>query len=245
MVKERLQKILAAAGVASRRAAEQLIDSGRVTVNGGVARIGDRADLESDEIAVDGRPVRRPVQLYIALNKPRGYVTSLRSTHGEPTVDALVDVGTRVFPVGRLDRETSGLLLLTNDGEWANMIAHPRHGIEKEYRAVVRGTPSREAIAAMERGVRLPDGTLTRPASVRVISNSRNDTLVGITLLEGKKRQIRLMASAVGYPVLTLERTRIGPVKLNNLPLGTWRFLSREEVAELAPHENQAVKAGV
>jgi len=242
MGQERLQKILAAAGLASRRAAERLIEEGRVTVNGVVAGLGDSADPDHDRIVVDGRPLPRPERLYVALNKPVGYVTSLRSTHGEATVDQLIHLPDRVFPVGRLDKDTSGLLLLTNDGEWANLVTHPRHEIEKEYRAVVRGIPSMAALSTMEGGVTLPDGTVTSPARVRLTGRTRGSGLLTIILTEGKKRQIRLMAAAAGHPVQELERVRIGPIQLGNLAPGAYRFLPNAEVRgiELAAMGNKS-----
>lgn len=230
-VKERLQKVLSAAGVASRRRAEEMIAAGELTVNGRVAQLGDLVDRASDAVLVRGQPLPgTTAKTYLALNKPRGIVTSLRSTHGERTIMELVDVGERVYPVGRLDKETSGLLLLTDDGDWANHVTHPRHGVEKEYRALVRGKPRIEALRQLRQGVRLPDGTVTAPARVVELQEHGSDTLLSITVVEGKKRQIRLMADAIGHPVLDLQRVRIGSVHLGTLPQGRWRRLTEEEV---------------
>jgi pseudouridine synthase len=234
MVRERLQKVLSSAGVASRRRAEELIAAGAVTVNGRVARVGDSADRERDDIRVTGRPVAAVVApTHIALNKPTGYVSSLRSTHGEPTVIALVPHWPRLFPVGRLDKDTSGLLLLTDDGDWANLVTHPRYGVEKEYRAVVRGRPVRSELHRLRTGVTLPDGTVTAPARVEQIGDDRGNAVLSITVIEGKKRQIRLMSNAVGHPVLSLQRVRVGGIELGTLRQGEWRNLTSREVNDV------------
>jgi 23S rRNA pseudouridine2605 synthase len=240
MAQERLQKILAGAGVSSRRGAETLIASGRVTVNGTVARLGQSADPDHDVIEVAGRrlEVSGPHR-YLALNKPAGFVSSLRSTHGEPTVVELVPQGPRVYPVGRLDKETSGLLLLTDDGDWANLVTHPRYGVQKQYDVLVRGRPTHHALESLRNGVVLPDGAVTAPALVAEIGDDKGNARLSITVVEGKKRQIRLMARAVGYPVVALRRIRIGNIRLGSLSEGQWRELRREEVEgirELAGH---------
>lgn len=232
-MRQRLQKVLAARGVASRRAAESLIAAGRVSVNGQIATLGQTVDPEWDDIRVEDREIGPPSTLYIALNKPSGYVSSLRSTHGEHTVMDLLTVPSRVYPVGRLDKDTSGLLFFTNDGDWANVVMHPKHEVEKEYRAVVRGKPSSRAIRRLREGVRLPDGSRTAPARVESIVWQTDSTLLVITVIEGRKRQIRLMAEAVGHPVITLCRTRIGPVRLGELPEGRWRLLDSGEVESI------------
>jgi 23S rRNA pseudouridine2605 synthase len=234
MTRERLQKVIAASGLASRRKAEELIAAGEVTVNGQVATLGDSADSETDSITVSGRPVLRPTRhRYVALNKPSGYVTSTRSTHGERTVLELVAVDQRVFPVGRLDKETSGLLLLTDDGEWANRITHPRYQVEKEYVAVVRGVPSPESMVRLSGGIELPSGETTAPAKVRLIGDDRGNATLSLTVIEGKKRQIRLMLQAVGHPVVRLHRVRIGSLSIGRLSEGSWRDLTEEEVQRL------------
>jgi pseudouridine synthase len=233
-MRERLQKILARAGVASRRHAESLIASGAVTVNGAVARLGQSAELGSDDIRVHGRKISvLAAHTYLALNKPPGVVSSRRSTHGEATVLQLLPPASRVFPVGRLDKDTSGLLLLTDDGDWANLVTHPRYGVEKEYRALVQGKPGDAELQHLRRGVRLPDGSVTAPARVERIGDDRGDTLLGITVVEGKKRQIRLMAAAVGHQVIDLQRVRIGPLSLGTLPVGEWRALTQQEVRKV------------
>jgi 23S rRNA pseudouridine2605 synthase len=234
MVRERLQKILSSAGVASRRGAEALIAAGDVSVNGAPARLGDLADSDVDEIVVGGIRLSSPVKrTYLALNKPTGFVCSLRSTHGERTVMDLMPGTARLYPVGRLDKETSGLLLMTDDGDWANLVAHPRYEIEKEYRALVTGLPDAAALRRLREGVGLPDGSVTVPARVERIGDDRGNAWLSITVVEGKKRQIRLMANAVAHPVLVLRRVRIGSVKLGELPEGQWRTLAREEVDEI------------
>ncbi len=234
MPPERLQKIIAGAGLASRRGAEELIATGAVYVNGARATIGDLADPETDEIKVNGRVVDATLpHVYIALHKPPGYVTSLRSTHGERTVTRLLPGDRRLFPVGRLDKETSGLLFVTDDGEWANLVTHPRYRIVKEYRVLVRGRPDEQVLDRLRHGVRLPDGAVTAPADVRRIGDDRGNSWLSISVIEGKKRQIRLMAREVGYPVLALQRVRIGPIALGALPEGSWRDLTGPEVEEL------------
>jgi 23S rRNA pseudouridine2605 synthase len=233
-VKERLQKVLAAAGIASRRRAEELIAAGAVTVNGQVAHLGDSADPETDvilagSVLIGGLQNRQ----YLALNKPVGYVTSLRSTHGERTVAELLPFSGRLFPVGRLDKLTSGLLLLTDDGEWSNIVTHPRYSVEKEYRATVHGHPSVEALRRLREGVPLVDGDITAPARVEVLARERAAARLSVTVVEGKKRQIRLMAAAVGHPVLTLHRVRVGTIELGDLHEGGWRPLRTTEVESI------------
>ena len=236
-MKERLQKTLASMGVGSRRRAEEMIARAEVLVNGRVASIGETVDPEVDVIVVRGKALGRPGRkLYLALNKPPGYVTSLHSTHGEPTVLDLVRLDERVFPVGRLDRDTGGLLLLTNDGDWANIIAHPRHGVEKEYRVLVRGVPSPRVLSRVADGIALPDGSVTAPIRVRLIRTEGADGWLSVVLLEGKKRQIRLMCQAVGHPVLRLTRVRVGDIQLGELSPGRWRHLTAEEVESIREH---------
>lgn len=236
-MRERLQKVLAAMGVASRRRAEEMIGRGEVTVNGRVASLGETVDAERDHIAVRGVPLTSaPATVYLALNKPAGFVTSLRSTHGERTVSDLVGTGERVFPVGRLDRSTSGLLLMTNDGDWANLVTHPRYEVEKEYIAVVEGSPSSAVLRRLREGVVLEDGSRTAPARVELITSQGESSRLRITVIEGKKRQIRQMAAAVGHPVVELRRTRIGSIHLGRLKEGEWRQLGPEEVESIRRH---------
>jgi 23S rRNA pseudouridine2605 synthase len=244
---DRLQKVLAAAGVASRRAAEEMIAVGRVTVNGVTAVVGQRAVLGRDVVTVDGQELTAPQpRAYVALNKPSGFVTSLSGTHGEQTIMELLEASDRVFPVGRLDKDTSGLLLLTNDGDWANLVTHPRYGIQKEYEVTVQGQLAESTLLSLRRGVSLLDGTKTSPAAVRPLAESSDQCQLLVTLVEGKKRQIRLMFAAVGHPVTGLRRVRIGTVRLGSLSEGQTRALTPVEVdgirqlAERGTDERQA-----
>lgn len=232
----RLQKILASAGVASRRTAEALIAEGRVTVNGVVVTaLGTKADPARDTIRVDGRRIQAAEPLrYILLSKPRGYVTTRRDQFGRKTVIDLVKaVAERVNPVGRLDVDSEGLLILTNDGELAARLTHPRHEVEKVYHARVRGVPSRDALARLERGVVI-DGRRTAPAEVRLLKafarSSREEALVEFTLREGRHRQVRRMCEAIGHPVQRLTRVRIGPIVDPDIKPGFWRELTAREV---------------
>jgi len=235
----RLQKILSSAGVASRRAAERLIVEGRVTVNGEAIReLGTRADPATDDIRVDGRRVRiAERRRYYLLNKPRGYVTTRADPEHRPTVlDLLKGVREYVYPVGRLDYDSEGLLLLTNDGELAAHLMHPRHGLERVYEARVRGVPDLSALRHLAGGVLL-DGRLTRPAEVTLAETGRgqrgDQAIVRITLREGRTRQVRRMCEAVGHPVVRLKRVRIGPISDPRLPPGAFRELTADEVRRL------------
>lgn len=227
----RLQKILSQAGIASRRAAETLILEGRVSVNGQTIRaLGTKADPARDDIRVDGRRVK-PVERsrYILLNKPRGYVTTRKDEKRRKTVLDLLDgVREYVYPVGRLDYDTEGLLLFTNDGELAAQLTHPRHGVERTYEARVAGMPDERAIEKLRTGIPL-DGRRTMPADVSLVNKSRRDAdgVLLITIREGRNRQVRRMCEAVGHPVQRLKRTRIGPVGDRKLALGAWRELSQ------------------
>ena len=228
---ERLQKVLAALGWGSRRACEELIAAGRVTVNGEKAVLGRRVDPQHDLIEVDGAPVgARPGLVHYLLNKPAGVVSTAKDPHGRRTVVDLVPAEPRVFPVGRLDADTEGLLLVTNDGELANRVAHPRHGVAKEYLATVAGGPvSPAAIRRLREGVELEDGP-TAPAKV----SQPEPGVLRITIHEGRNRQVRRMCDAVGHPVTRLVRTRIGPLRDHRLAPGTWRPLTLGEVRQLA-----------
>lgn len=231
----RLQKHLAAAGIASRRAAEKIIFSGRVSVNGTVVtEPGTRIDPGEDDVRVDGAVVVLPgARSYLLLNKPAGYVTTLDDPQGRPTVADLVPGSyPRVFPVGRLDLDTTGLLLLTDDGELAHRLMHPRFHVEKTYRAVVDGVPDEGEVRSLETGVVLDDGP-TAPARVRVVSSSEGASDVEITIREGRKRQVRRMFSHVGHPVRELRRVAYGPIALGSLEEGCVRPLSADEVAGL------------
>lgn len=231
---ERLQKIIAAAGLMSRRQAETLIAAGRVSVNGQVAKLGDRADGERDRITVDGRPlpsVQR--KIYLMLNKPTGYVTTLRDPQGRRVVADLVrSLPERVFPVGRLDANTEGLLLLTNDGALAQRLAHPRHKVDKTYLVKVRGLLDEKAARQLRDGVNLEDGP-TLPCTLARIRQTGSNTWFELTLREGRNRQVRRMCAAVGFPVVRLKRIRVGFLELGSLAPGAYRNLSREEVARL------------
>ena len=237
----RLQKILSQAGVASRRAAEKLIEEGRVSVNGRTVReMGVKADAASDDIRVDGRRVRAPGRhRYILLNKPAGVVTTRSDPQRRQTViDLLAGVREYVYPVGRLDYDSEGLLLLTNDGDLAARLTHPRHEVERTYEASVAGTPDEEAIRKLRRGIPL-DGRRTMPADVRLLGRNpatgglHDRSVLVITIREGRNRQVRRMCEAVGHPVRKLRRIRIGPITDRRLRPGEWRELTRSEVEKL------------
>ncbi|MGH2739769.1 MAG: pseudouridine synthase [Actinomycetota bacterium] len=231
--RERLQKVLARAGVGSRRACEELIVEKRVAVNGRTATIGDKVDTTTDRVEVDGARVPLdPMLRYFALNKPTGVVTTARDPGGRPDISQFAPNGPRVFPVGRLDRDTEGLLLLTNDGELANRLTHPRYGVEKEYLAEVKGRPSRQTLARLERGVELDDG-IARAVSARAVAHREGRSAVRLVLTEGRKREVRRMLASVGLPVVRLVRTRVGGVQLGRLRPGSVRPLRPEEVRDL------------
>lgn len=226
---ERLQKVLARLGFGSRRVCEELIAEGRVTVDGVVAELGRRVDVDADEVAVDGAVVGiRPGLVHYLLNKPTGVITTADDPQGRPTVVQMVPDEPRVFPVGRLDADTEGLLLLTNDGDLTHRLTHPSFGVEKEYLASVTGTPTRGEIRRLREGVELDDGP-TAPARVTAV----DDSLLRITIHEGRNRQVRRMCEAIGHPVTRLVRTRIGPLVDRRLKPGEWRELTREEVRTL------------
>jgi 23S rRNA pseudouridine2605 synthase len=236
---ERLQKILSQAGLASRRTTEQLMREGRVTVNGRtVTELGTKADPAVDDIRVDGRRVRAAERKrYVLLNKPRGYVSTRDDPQRRPTViDLLEGVREYVYPVGRLDFDSEGLLILTNDGELTARLTHPRHGVERVYEARVRGVPDRHALERLAGGVVI-DGRRTSPARARLIRTfdapSGPQALIELTLREGRKRQVRLMCDAVGHPIVRLRRVRIGPISDTRLKTGHWRELSEREIAAL------------
>ena len=227
---ERLQKVLARVGYGSRRTCEELIAEGRVTVNGEVAVLGRRVDVATDLVAVDRAPVGvLPGLVYYLLNKPAGVVTTADDPQGRPSVLELVPATPRVFSVGRLDRQTEGLLVLTNDGTLAQLLAHPSFGIEKEYLAELRGVPGPGALRSLRQGVVL-DGETTAPARVAAVSPG----VIRIVIHEGRNRQVRRMGEAVGHPVVRLVRTRIGPITDRSLRPGAWRPLEASEVRSLA-----------
>jgi 23S rRNA pseudouridine2605 synthase len=234
-MKERLQKILSRAGVSSRRGAEELIAAGRVAVNGiTVIEPGTKADAETDVISVDGKQLGvNAASVYIVLYKPAGYMTTLKDPQGRPLVtDLLSGVRERVYPVGRLDYNTEGLLLLTNDGEWANALAHPSHEIDKEYHVRVRGRVSPEQVRRLAAGVELEDGK-SAPAVVRIVRESENNTWLSVTIHEGRYRQVRRMCEAVSLTVVRLKRVRYGFLGLEGLKTGKYRFLTADEAARL------------
>lgn len=237
---ERLQKVLARAGLASRRASEELIAEGRVRVNGEVAELGRRIDPEADEVTVDGVPVPvAPGLVHYLLNKPRGVVTTASDPQGRPVVVGLVPAEPRVFPVGRLDVDTEGLLILTNDGGFAHRLTHPSFGVPKEYLAEVEGEPSRAALRTLREGVDLEDGR-TAPARVTPVSPG----VLRLVISEGRNRQVRRMCEAVGHPVRRLVRTRIGPVADRRLAPGSWRPLTPGEVRSLEAEVAQGGAGG-
>ena len=232
-MKERLQKLLSAAGVCSRRAAEGYITARRVAVNGETALLGQQADPETDDIRVDGVPLgREPEAVYLMLNKPRGYVTTVSDEQGRKTVmDLLTGVSARVYPVGRLDRDSEGLLLLTNDGALTHRLLHPSHEVSKEYRVTVSG-PVEHAAERLSR-VRDVVGLPIRPAEVRELSRKGNRAELSVIIHEGRNRQIRRMCAQCELEVLRLQRVREHCLELGALPLGQWRYLTAEEIAGL------------
>ncbi len=234
MTSERLQKIMAAAGIASRRACEELIRSGRVTVNGQPATIGSKADSRHDDIRVDGKPLAASAPpVYIALHKPRGVVSSLEPQGNRETVRDLVPGAARLFPVGRLDLDSEGLILMTNDGELAQRLTHPRYGCEKEYRVLLSRRPDEEQLMTWRRGVVLEGGLRTAPALVRVESPAGRGAWVRVVMGEGRKREIREVATRLGLRVVRLQRIRIGSLLIGNLGPGQARELSSAEVRAL------------
>jgi len=234
MTEERLQKILAQAGYGSRRACEALIVAGRVSVNGQVAGLGSKADPTTDRILVDRQPIKAPEKLeYVALYKPRGVVSTVTSPDPRQTVRSLVPLPGTLYPVGRLDVDSEGLVLLTNDGELANRLTHPRFGHQKEYRVLVARHPDAEQLATWRRGVVLEEGYRTAPVDVRVENTKGKGTWLRIVMQEGRKRQIREIGSLLGLPVVKIIRVRIGSLHLGLLKSGHWRRLTAEEVKAL------------
>jgi pseudouridine synthase len=243
-VKERLQKLMAHAGLGSRRDNEQLIAAGRVRVNGRVAHLGDKADILLDKIEVDGKTLvfqNRPI--YIKLYKPKGVISSLEDEMGEdrPIVRELIPEAGHIYPVGRLDKQSEGLMLMTNDGHIAHRLTHPRYAHEKEYEVVLEGQISDANLDQWRQGVLLDD-RLTAPAHIKVVKKTKNETFIRIILQEGRKRQIRRIAAAFGHPVRRLIRIRIGPLKLGELKPGEWRYLNDKEVLRLQKSVNMPVE---
>lgn len=228
----RIQKIISQRGVASRRKAEEMILAGRITVNGAVCALGDSADPERDDIRIDGKPLPKlQERVYILLHKPRGYVTTLSDEKGRPTVAELVaGCGQRVYPCGRLDFDSEGLLLLTNDGEFANSLMHPKHEVDKIYEVTVTGcTP--ETLKLLEKPVEL-DGYTIRKPGVKLLRPGEK-ALVQVTIHEGRNRQVRRMCALAGMEVLRLKRVREGALSLGSLPCGSWRYLTEDEILSL------------
>jgi len=230
---ERLQRALARGGFGSRRACEELIREGRVRIGRRVAVLGDRVDPRRDHVFVDGvRVFANPSLRYLALHKPAGVTTTMGDRHARRTIAEFLPPGPRLFPVGRLDQESEGLLLLTNDGDLAHRIQHPRYGVEKEYLAEVRGTPRPATARRLVQGVRLTDGT-ARALSARVVATRAGRSAVRVVMVEGRHREVRRMLDAVGHPVTRLVRTRVGPVRLGTLKVGRTRQLTTDEVRGL------------
>ncbi len=231
---ERLQKLIAQAGLASRRQAESWIEAGRVTLNGAVAKLGDRADLQRDRVLVDGKPLAAAeAKVTVLLNKPRGYVSTLKDPQGRKLVtDLVADLPQRLFPVGRLDYNTEGLLLLTNDGDLAQHLSHPRHHVEKTYLVKVRGQLTGQLRQQLEEGVALEDG-MTAPATVEKVRHSGSGSWFELTLREGRNRQVRRMCEAIGLPVVRLKRIRIAFLQLAEMRTGEYRILSAAECRRL------------
>ena len=232
-MKERLQKLIASAGLCARRTAEDWIAAGRVCVNGAVASLGDRADLETDTVTVDGAPLPgKPVAVYLMLNKPRGYVTTLSDEYGRRTAAELVaDCGVRVYPVGRLDRDSEGLLLFTNDGELAQRLLHPRHQVDKVYLVTVRG----DIRGAAERLMAITelDGEPIAPAQAAEVGRHEGQAVLRVTIHQGKNRQVRRMCAQIGLHVARLQRIQEGSLLLGDLPAGKWRYLTDQELQRL------------
>lgn len=233
-MEERLQKILARAGLGSRRDCEILISDGRVTVNGIVASLGSKADPTQDKIILDGRPVNAAEELvYVMIYKPRNVVSTVSGPDLRPAVRDLIPVPGTLYPVGRLDVDSEGLLLLTNDGELTNRLTHPRYEHEKEYRVLVARHPDAEQLGAWRRGVVLEDGFHTQPADVHVVRKDGKGAWLSVTLREGHKRQIRETGKVTGLPVVRIVRIRMGSLRLGNLKPRQWRHLTVQEISEL------------
>ena len=233
-MQERLQKLLAQAGYGSRRACEEYIIAGRVSVNGKVAILGQKADLASDTVTVDGKALAKHEALtYIALYKPRNVLSAAEGQDDRRTVRDLIPVSGHLYPVGRLDFDSEGLILMTNDGELTNKLTHPRYGHEKEYRVLLARKPDGEQIDAWRRGVVLEDGDKTQPAHVNFLTVSGKGAWIRVVMGEGKKRQIREVGKLLGLPVVRIIRTRIGTLKLGDLKPREWRHLTEDEVNAL------------
>ncbi len=235
-MEERIQKILAKAGHGSRRACEKYIQAGRVRVNGEVAKLGQKADVAKDKLTLDGKSVVVDIEyVYVALHKPRNVLSTVAPEPGDnrKTVRDLVNLPDRLYPVGRLDFDSEGLILMTNDGDLANKLTHPRYGHEKEYRVLLARRPEDKQLQAWARGVVLEDGHRTAPAQVRFASTSGRGAWIRVIMKEGRKRQIREIGLLLGLPVVRILRVRIGTLRLSNLKPRQWRYLTAKELAEL------------
>jgi 23S rRNA pseudouridine2605 synthase len=233
---ERLQKVLAEAGVASRRKCEELITAGRVQVNDEVVTtLGVKVDANADSIRVDGKPIRKQAKVYVIFNKPKGVITSAEDPEGRKTVtDFFRHMKERIYPIGRLDYDTEGLLLMTNDGEFAHLLTHPKHHVPRTYLATVKGVPHGSLLDKLREGIQLEDG-MTSPAEVEYqnVIPEKNEAVIKITIYEGRNRQVRRMFEAIHHPVLKLKRVQFGPLLLSGLPRGKFRLMSPQEVKEL------------
>ena len=242
---ERLQKVMAHAGVASRRKSEEMIQQGRVTVNGRVVtELGTKVDPGRDDVRVDGRRIELPARrVYVMINKPRGVLSTMEDSRGRKSLGDLVASPARLYPVGRLDASSEGLILLTDDGELANLLTHPRYKHDKEYLVLVNGHPSEKTLDAWRRGVVLDDKP-TAPAGVDTVQRQKDSTLLRVVMGEGRKRQIREVAALLGHPVRELTRVRLGPLQLGTLEIGQWRYLTEQEIRKLESIKRQHSKRG-
>lgn len=232
---ERLQKVIAQSGLTSRRKAEQLIVDGRVTVNGQrVTELGTKVDMKKDKVVVDGVPIGKEEPVYFLLYKPTGVISTVNDEHGRKVVTDFIPTDKRIFPIGRLDYDTSGLLLLTNDGDFANLLMHPKYKVYKTYVAKIEGIPLREMLKKLEKGIVLEDGK-TAPAKVKVTRSdkAKNTSIVEISIREGKNRQVRRMFEAIGHPVIKLKREQYGFLNLKGLNAGEYRELKPHEIKQL------------
>ncbi|UCZ54721.1 rRNA pseudouridine synthase [Bacillus shivajii] len=232
---ERLQKVIAQAGITSRRKAEQLIIEGKVQVNGKtVTELGTKVDTNHDEVVVNGVPLEKEEPVYFLLYKPQGVISSVDDDKGRKVVTDFIETDQRIYPIGRLDYDTSGLLLLTNDGEFANLLMHPKFKIQKTYIAKIEGIPDRQALKKLEKGIKLDDGK-TAPAKAKMIKSDRKKgtSIIELTIHEGRNRQVRRMFDAIGFPVMKLKRERYGFLNLHGLNAGEYRVLKPHEVKQL------------
>ncbi|HRJ76678.1 MAG TPA: pseudouridine synthase, partial [Anaerolineales bacterium] len=241
-MQERLQKLLAQAGYGSRRACEQFIIEGRVFVNGKKAELGQKADLTVDKVTIDGKTLAKKEALtYIALYKPRNVLSASEGQDDRQIVRDLIPVQGHLYPVGRLDYDSEGLILMTNDGDLTNKLTHPRYGHEKEYRVLLSRRPDEEQISAWRRGVVLEDGDKTQPADVKFLSTSGKGAWIRVVMGEGKKRQIREVGKLLGLPVVKIIRLRIGTLRLGDLKPRQWRYLTEDEVADLKGEKGKMI----